>query len=55
MIEHGASIEFINKICTIRLNKNYPYKSFIEKVLHHLRSKMYCSNYIDKYLKFNRF
>jgi hypothetical protein len=47
MIEHGASIQFIEGICTIRINDNYPNKSIIESVLRDLRASILSHNYID--------
>ncbi len=46
MIEHGASIKYVEGICTIRINANYPYKSIIEGVLEDLRSLIYSQEYI---------
>jgi hypothetical protein len=47
MIEHGASIQFIEGICTIRINDNYPHKSIIGSVLRDLRASILSHNYID--------
>ncbi len=46
MIEHGASIKVIEKICTIRLNANYPYKPIIEGVLRDLMAAILSQQYI---------
>ena len=50
MIEHGASIKYVDKICTIRINDNYPYKSIIERVLRDLRAMILSQEYIDNIL-----
>ncbi len=51
MIEHGASIGFVDGICTIRINENYGYKPIIEQVLEDLRSLIYSHDYISNYMK----
>ena len=50
MIEHGASIKFVEGICTIRINDNYPYKPIIDGILGELRSLILGREYIDNYL-----
>jgi hypothetical protein len=50
MIEHGASIQFVDKICTIRINDNYPFKSEIERILRDLRIAINSKEFIYKYL-----
>ena len=50
MIEHGASIQYDEKICTIRINGNYPHKAVIDKVLSDLRTSIISYNYIVNYL-----
>lgn len=52
MIEHGASIDYVEKVCTIRINAEYPHKSLIEAVLSQLRSLIYSSRFVYKYLKY---
>jgi hypothetical protein len=37
IMEHGANIKNIERICTIRINENYPYKSIIARILRDLR------------------
>ncbi len=51
MIEHGASIGFVEGICTIRINENYPYQSIIEQLLNDLRTLIYSQEYISNYMK----
>ena len=51
MIEHGASIGFVEGICTIRINDNYAYQPIIEKLLDDLRSLIYSHDYISNYMK----
>ncbi len=51
MIEHGASIGFVEGVCTIRINDNYPYKPTVEQLLEDLRSLVYSRDYISNYLK----
>ncbi len=51
MIEHGASIQFVDKICTIRVNNNYPFKAIVKQVLRDLRSIIYSNEYMHNYLK----
>lgn len=55
MIEHGASISYVDKVCTIRINADYPYKPMIDVVLCQLRSLIYSSRYVYKYLKLKDF
>ena len=50
MIEHGASIGFVEGVCTIRINENYPYKSIIERILDDMRTLMLSQEYIFKYM-----
>ena len=50
MIEHGASIKYDEKICTIRINDNYQYKTVIDKVLGDLRTSILSHNYIVNYM-----
>ncbi len=51
MIEHGASIGFVEGICTIRINENYAYQPIIEQLLDDLRSLIYSRDYISNYMK----
>ncbi len=51
MIEHGASIGFVEGICTIRINENYAYQPIIEQLLEDLRSLIYSREYISNYMK----
>ena len=46
MIEHGASIKYVDKICTFRLNTNYPFKAIIMRVLKDLRSAILSREYL---------
>jgi len=50
MIEHGTSIEFVERVCTIRINDNYPYKSIIERLLDDLRTLILSQEYISNYV-----
>ena len=50
MIEHGASIGFVEGVCTIRINDNYPYKSIIERILDDMRTLILSQEYIFKYM-----
>ncbi len=50
MIEHGASINFVDKICTIRINDNYPYIPELEQVVKDLRESVYARQYFAKCL-----
>ena len=50
IIEHGASIEYVEEICTIRINENYPYKPIIEGILGNLRSLIIGQLYTDNYM-----
>lgn len=50
MIEHGASIQYIERICTIRINDNYPYKAIIMRLLRDLRASILSHDYIAKYM-----
>ena len=50
MIEHGASVEYVDKICTIRINENYPYKPIIDGILGNLRSLIIGQEYIYNYM-----
>ncbi len=51
MIEHGVSIGFVEGICTIRINGNYPWQSIIKRLLEDLRSLIYSHDYISNYKK----
>ena len=51
IVEHGASIRYVERICTIRINGNYPYKAVIERILGDIRSAIYSQRYISNYLK----
>jgi len=55
MIEHGASINFVDKVCTIRINAEYPYKPLIDIILCQLRSLIYSSQYVYNYLRLNNY
>ena len=50
MIEHGASIGFVEGVCTIRINENYPYKSIIERILDDMRTLILSQEYISNYM-----
>jgi hypothetical protein len=50
MIEHGASIGFVQGLCTIRINENYPYKSIIERILDDMRTLILSQEYIFKHM-----
>jgi len=50
MIEHGASIEFVEGTCTIRINENYPYKPIIERILDDMRTLILSQEYILNYM-----
>jgi len=49
MIEHGASIQYDDKKCTIRINRNYPFKIEIARVLRELRISIYSQEYLLNY------
>ena len=40
LIHHGASIQFVGQICTLRLNASYRYKIEVEAVLENLRQEV---------------
>ena len=46
MIEHGASIKYVDKTCTIRINDNYPHKPLIERSLGDLKVAILSHEYI---------
>jgi hypothetical protein len=50
MIEHGASIGFVEGVCTIRINDNYPYNSIIERILDDMRTLILSQEYIFNYM-----
>ena len=50
MVEHGASIQYVEGICAIRINDNYPYKGIIERVLRDLRASILSHDYISNYM-----
>jgi len=50
IIEHGASIKFVEKICTIRINDNYPFKVEIERILNDLRTLILSNEFINNYM-----
>ena len=41
LIHHGASIEFIDGICNLRLNASYRYKIELAEILDNLRHEVY--------------
>ncbi len=49
MIEHGASIQYDDKKCTIRINSNYPFKTEIEMILRELKISTYSQEYLLNY------
>jgi len=55
MIKHGASISYVDKVCTIRINADYPYKPMVDMVLCQLRSLIYSSRYVYKCLNLKDF
>jgi hypothetical protein len=50
MIEHGASIGFVEGTCTIRINENYPHKPIIERILDDMRTLILSQEYIVNYM-----
>ncbi len=50
IIEHGASISYVEGICTIRINAIYPHKPVIERILEDLRFHIYSLEYVDNYV-----
>lgn len=40
LIHHGASIQLIRKICTLRLNASYPYKTEVEGIYENLKREV---------------
>jgi hypothetical protein len=40
LIHHGASIELVNGICKIRLNKSFPYQSEALEIIEMLRQQI---------------
>lgn len=50
IIQHGASIKYVEGICTIRINAIYPHKPVIERVLEDLRLHIYSQEYVDNYV-----
>ena len=52
MIEHGASIDYVERVCTIRMNAEYTYRALIQNVLFQLRSLIYSSRYVYNYLRY---
>ena len=40
LIRHGASIEFIDQICSLRLNASYRYKTEIEGIYDNLNREV---------------
>ena len=49
MIEHGASIQYVDKKCTIRINRDYPFKVEIAKILRELRMSIFTQEYLLTY------
>jgi len=41
-----ASIKYVEGICTVRLNKNYPYKAVVVRIIELLRLSVYPQGYI---------
>jgi len=50
IIEHGASIKYVEGICTIRINENYPSKPIIKRLLRDLRLSILSQEYIANYV-----
>lgn len=40
LIRHGASIEFIDRICSLRLNASYRYKTEVEGIYDNLNREV---------------
>ncbi len=40
LIRHGASIELVDGICKIRLNKSFPYQSEVLEIIERLRQQV---------------
>jgi len=40
LIHHGASIELVDGICKIRLNKSFPYQSEVFKIIEMVRQQV---------------
>ena len=47
IIEHGASIKYVEGICAVRLKKNYPYKAAVEHIIELFRLSVYSQGYIS--------
>jgi len=40
LIHHGASIHFVDAICSVRLNASFRYQSEVSGILEHLRREV---------------
>ena len=40
LIHHGASVEFIDKICSLRLNASYRYKTEVSGIYENLKREV---------------
>ena len=40
LIHHGASMQFIDHLCTLRLNASFRYKTFVEALVRNLRQEV---------------
>lgn len=40
LIHHGASVQFVNRICSLRLNAEFPYQSEIAAIVDNLRQEV---------------
>lgn len=41
LIHHGASVQFVSRICSLRLNASFHYQSELDEVLANLRYEVY--------------
>ena len=40
LIHHGASVQFIGKICSLRLNASYRYKTAVAAIIDNLKQEV---------------
>ena len=40
LIDHGASLQFVDAICSLRLNASFRYQSEVSDILEHLRREV---------------
>lgn len=52
MTHHGGKVNFVEQLCTLRINEKYGYKAEITEILEHLRQHVHIDQIASNFLKF---